>query len=70
MRVHTKTQTIVSNSNEICVIFKIKDDGLIKEVKRFQSDFKAKQSCQNDGKLNYEGNLLATGGEDGVVRVW
>ena len=52
---------IISAYNQYCVIFKIELDGKIKEIARFQSDF-AETPRQNDVDLNYEGELLSTGG--------
>lgn len=69
MRLHSRTQQVVCNSEDQCVVLQIAD-AQIGEVGRVRSDFKSKEPMQNDGLLNPKADTLATGGEDGVLRIW
>ncbi|CAD8131677.1 unnamed protein product [Paramecium octaurelia] len=69
LRLNTKTGLIVGNSDDQCVILKVQDNK-ISIVTKFQTDRAAKEPCQNDGVFNYQGDTLATGGEDGILKVW
>ncbi|CAD8055840.1 unnamed protein product [Paramecium sonneborni] len=69
LRLNTKTGLIVGNSDDKCVILKV-EDKKISLITKFQTDRAAKEPCQNDGLFNYQGDSLATGGEDGILKVW
>lgn len=60
---------IVCNSENMCVVLQVINNQ-ITELSKFVSDFATKEAYQNDASLNSNGDTIATGGEDGFLRLW
>ena len=63
-------------ANEFNVFFEMDNNGFIKQISKMKTDFSANDPLQvkfiikNCCKFDKLGNYFATGGDDGVVRLW
>ena len=57
--------------NDTTVLYTFEDGKPnLKEVAKAQTDFTEGAPCQNAVAFDSSGKLLATGGDDGIVRIW
>jgi hypothetical protein len=45
LRLNINRQILIGNSNDFCIVYKLEDNGEIREITRFQTDWAAKDSC-------------------------
>lgn len=78
LRYNMDCDLLVGNASEHCVVYQYNAKALFERV-RFRSDFKTKDPYQvyfaaltkkNDAVINGKGTMIATGGDEGVVRLW
>jgi prolactin regulatory element-binding protein len=69
--VSPNSEYVAAVLSENCKIFGFKGNGLA-ELASFQADFaeEEKERCVNIARWSLNSDMLATGGEDGILRVW
>ncbi|KAL4450376.1 hypothetical protein ABPG74_009082 [Tetrahymena malaccensis] len=72
MNLNLKLEIVVACSDGNAIFYKLNNEkGTLNEICRIKADFtEPDPPCLNDAKMNDQGTLVATGGDDSIVRIW